>query len=200
VASTARKEFSPSELGVPVAEERLSLARWQRKATVERVLDGLWTLPIEQVLVVVARIEQHLARAGTGMPVARRMTSAQVRQMHLAGVEIGAHSVRHPNLTLESPAVVREEMRSSRALLERLCDAPINGFAYPAGWKNADAEAAAAEAGFRYAVATTRGVNDRNALNLFSLARVGMPDTGVSDLKRALSTARQIPGPGSAAS
>jgi peptidoglycan/xylan/chitin deacetylase (PgdA/CDA1 family) len=200
VASTSRREFVPGEVGLPLAEERLSLGRWQRKAAVERLLDSLWTLPIEQVLAIVSRIEQQLAPARPGVPVARRMTSSQVRQMHLAGVEIGAHSVRHPNLTLESPAVVREEMQASRAVLENLCDAPINGFAYPAGWKNADAEAAAAEAGFRYAVATTRGVNDRNALNLFSLARVGMPDTRVSDLKRALSTARQIPGPESASS
>jgi len=83
---------------------------------------------------------------------------------------------------------VREEMKTSRAALEALCDAPINGFAYPAGWKNADAEAAAREVGFDYAVGTTRGVNDRSRLDPFTLARVGMPDTGVSDLKRALTT------------
>ena len=190
--ATDRHDILPTDFGIPLPPRRLSLKGWGRKETVTRMLDALWTLPISQALVAVTRLERHLPPRRNVAPVARRMAARQVLEMHRAGMEIGAHSVRHPNLTLESPLIVREEMKTSRAALEALCDAPINGFAYPAGWKNADAEAAAREVGFDYAVGTTRGVNDRSRLDPFTLARVGMPDTGVSDLKRALTTVTPV--------
>ena len=59
LASTSHTEFAPADLGLPLSEQRLSLRVWHRRATVERVLDSLWTLPIEQVLAVVSRIERH---------------------------------------------------------------------------------------------------------------------------------------------
>ena len=193
--ATDQPDILPTDIGIPLPPRRLSLNIWRRRDTVGRVLNALWTLPVGQVLEAVARLERQLPPKRRVAPVARRMDGQQVLQMHHAGMEIGAHSVRHPNLTLETPTAVREEMSTSRAVLETLCDAPINGFAYPAGWKNADAEAAAREVGFDYAVATTRGVNHRDHLDLFSLARVGMPDTRVSDLKRALSSVVQLPVP-----
>jgi len=134
---------------------------------------------------VLDRMERALPPVRSVAPVGRRMNSRQVVEMHRAGIEIGAHSVRHSNLSLETPDVVRHEMQTSKNVLEALCDAPINGFAYPAGWKNADTEAAARECGFDYAVSTISGIN-RTTSDRFTLARVGMPDTPVSDLKRAL--------------
>lgn len=193
--ATDLPDLLPTDFGIPLPSRRLPLNAWSRNETATRVLDALWTLPITQALACVAQIERQLPPRRNVAPVARRMTGRDVRNMHLAGMEIGAHSVRHPNLTLETPAIVRDEMQSSRAVLEALCDARINGFAYPAGWKNADAEAAAREVGFDYAVATTRGVNHRDHLDLYTLARVGMPDTGVSDFKRALSSVTQLLAP-----
>jgi peptidoglycan/xylan/chitin deacetylase (PgdA/CDA1 family) len=183
--ATGRPDLVPAELGVPLPGERLSLGSWNRNETTMRILDSLWTLPIERLLDVVSRIEKGLPPVRAVAPVARRMNSRQLLEMHRAGVELGAHSVRHPNLILETADVVREEMRTSRDYLEALCDTPVAGFAYPAGWKSDDAVAAARETGFRYAVATVSGINtERN--DLFSLSRVGMPDTRVSDFKRAL--------------
>jgi peptidoglycan/xylan/chitin deacetylase (PgdA/CDA1 family) len=175
----------PAEFGIPLADERLSLGRWQRARTVASVLDALWTLGHDRVLDTIARLERALPPARRVAPVARRMNSAQLCELHRAGIELGAHSVRHSNLRLETPAVVRQEMLTSKRELERLCDAPISGFAYPAGWKNADTEAAARECGFTYAVSTVNGINAPGA-DLYTLRRVGMPDTAVADLKRAL--------------
>jgi peptidoglycan/xylan/chitin deacetylase (PgdA/CDA1 family) len=190
--ATDKHELSPGALGIPLPHQSLSLDRWQRDETVARILDSLWTLPITQVLEVVKRIELALPPARRVSPVARRMNPQQITQMHQAGIEIGAHSVSHPNLTLETPASVRQEMQISKKTLENIISAPINGFAYPAGWKNADAVAAVQESGFSYAVATVRGVNQiRTGCHLFELLRVGMPDTSVSDFKRALSDTMQ---------
>lgn len=183
--ATGEELLLPAELGIPLSGEPLSLGPWKRAETVTRVLDALWTLPHDTMLEVLARMEHAMPAVRHVAPVARRMDSKQVLAMHQAGIEIGAHSVRHSNLNLETPAVVRREMQTSRQVLETLCDAPINGFAYPAGWKNADTEAAARESGFDYAVSTISGVNHPNS-DIFTLARVGMPDTPVADLKRAL--------------
>lgn len=175
----------PADVGLPIAEAKLSLGAWHRASSVLRVLDVLWTLPHDQVLECVRRIERMHPPKRPVAGLARRMSSEQVAQMHRNGVEIGAHAVKHSNLSLESPAVVRSELRDSRQALQALCDAPIDGFAYPAGWKNADTEAAVRECGFKYAVSTVNGVNTP-ASDRFTLSRVGMPDNAVPDLKRAL--------------
>jgi len=175
----------PADMGIPLPDKRLSLRAWHRASTVNRVLDALWTLTHDRLIDVLDRMERALPPVRSVAPVGRRMNSRQVVEMHRAGIEIGAHSVRHSNLSLETPDVVRHEMQTSKNVLEALCDAPINGFAYPAGWKNADTEAAARECGFDYAVSTISGIN-RTTSDRFTLARVGMPDTPVSDLKRAL--------------
>ena len=183
--ATDASHVVPAELGIPLPDARLSLGRFSRGKTVTCVLDALWTLEHDKVLDAIARLERALPARRAVAPVARRMNARQVREMHLAGVEIGAHSVRHSNLRLETPAVVRQEMLSSKRELEALCDAPIPGFAYPAGWKNADTESAARECGFTYAVSTVSGLNAPGA-DLYTLQRIGMPDTPVADLKRAL--------------
>lgn len=182
--ATDAPHLDPAEFGIPIAE-RLSLHAWSRAASVTRVLDALWTLPHDRMLDALALLERRLPARLAAAPVARRMSSRQVKAMHDAGIEIGAHSVRHSNLTLETPEVVRSEMRASREMLQSICQAPINGFAYPAGWKDAGTEAAARESGFAYAVSTVNAIN-RIPSDLFSLGRVGMPDTSVADLKRAL--------------
>jgi peptidoglycan/xylan/chitin deacetylase (PgdA/CDA1 family) len=190
--ATEKNEFNPAALGVPLPHQSLSLDRWQRDETAVRVLDSLWTLPIAEVFDVVKRIEKALPPVRRVPAVAQRLNPQQVLQMHQAGIEVGAHSVRHPNLTLEVPSAVRQEMQNSKRTLENLINTPVAGFAYPAGYKNADTVLAAQESGFRYAVATVRGVNQiRTGSNLFELLRVGMPDTSVSDFKRALSDTMQ---------
>jgi peptidoglycan/xylan/chitin deacetylase (PgdA/CDA1 family) len=186
--ATDATHIEPGELGIPLPDPRMPLGAWQRVRTLARVLDSLWTLPHDRMLEVLGRIELALPPRRSVAPVARRMTSQQVVEMHRAGIEIGAHTVRHSNLKLETPAAVRSEMQTSKQVLEALCDAPVEGFAYPAGWKNADIEAAARESGFRYAVSTVTGVNTADC-DRFTIARIGMPDSPVSDLKRALASA-----------
>jgi len=183
--ATDATSLEPARYGLPIAEPRLSLRSLQRRQTVAQVLDAMWTLSYDSMLDVLARMERGMPPVRAVAPVARRMNSRQVVAMHRAGIEIGAHSVRHSNLNLETPAMVRHEMQTSKRELEALCDAPIPGFAYPAGWKNADSELAARECGFEYAVSTVSGTNVAGS-DRFALARVGMPDTPVADLKRAL--------------
>lgn len=183
-AATRKSEVDAAMVGLSTGA-RLSLARWSRTETVELVLGSLWERPLAETLARVAALERELLPSGVAPGGAQRMNASQIVEMHRRGIEIGAHTVNHPNLTLESSASVRWEMETSRDTLQRLCGADISGFAYPAGWKDESTIAAARAAGFRYAVATTSGFSAAQR-NLFSLSRVGMPDSAAADFKRAL--------------
>ena len=85
-------------------------------------------------------------------PGAPILTPSQLRALHAAGVEIGGHTVTHPDLTTLSPARRREELAACRERLEEIVDAPVDTAAYPFGAADADTRAACAAAGYRAAV------------------------------------------------
>lgn len=96
------------------------------------------------VFVVSGRLgERHWAH-----PSARLLTAREVRELHAAGVEIGAHTRTHPDLSQMSHAAAREELESSRQELEELLAAPVTTAAYPFGHASAETIRAARDAGF----------------------------------------------------
>lgn len=82
-------------------------------------------------------------------PWARILSADDVRSLDRAGVEIGAHTVTHPNLRELDPGSARDEWAGSRATLEEIVDAPVEVAAYPYGFADDDAADAAAAAGLR---------------------------------------------------
>ncbi len=50
-----------------------------------------------------------------------------------AGVEIGAHSRRHPRLPQLAAPALRDELDGARAIIERYTGRPVTSFAYPYG-------------------------------------------------------------------
>lgn len=54
------------------------------------------------------------------------------------GIEIGAHTVRHPILACASPAEQFAEIEGSRSALERWTGRPVRAFAYPNGRPDVD--------------------------------------------------------------
>ena len=57
----------------------------------------------------------------------------QVRELHSAGMEIGAHTVTHPNLAVLDGASATAEFRESKEQLEYHLGEPVTSFAYPFG-------------------------------------------------------------------
>jgi peptidoglycan/xylan/chitin deacetylase (PgdA/CDA1 family) len=108
--------------------------------------------------------------------------------LHRQGVEIGAHSVSHPNLALADEALVRGEMQQSRRMLEELLQEPVTGFAYPGGRLQVTAQRLSRELGFRYALSTIPGANLPD-YEVSRLRRIGMPDAELPDFRRAFSGA-----------
>jgi peptidoglycan/xylan/chitin deacetylase (PgdA/CDA1 family) len=76
-----------------------------------------------------------------------------VRDWLAAGMEIGAHSVTHPDLTELSDRRLDEEVAGSRTRLEDRLGIPVVSFAYPFNLHDERTDAAVAAAGYRAACA-----------------------------------------------
>jgi peptidoglycan/xylan/chitin deacetylase (PgdA/CDA1 family) len=62
---------------------------------------------------------------------ARYMTADELRALHRAGFELGAHSVTHPDLAALGEADCEREVIESMAALEAITGEPVRTFAYP---------------------------------------------------------------------
>lgn len=143
----------------------------RRQQAIASLIGQLKYLPLEERLVQVGRLVEL---AGVALPDDLMMTSAQVRQLKLAGMDIGGHTVNHPILAKLAPAQARAEIAQGKLALEAMIGAPVALFAYPNGKPGADyvAEHVAIirELGFEGAVSTSRGASKNNQ-DLFQLPR-----------------------------
>lgn len=100
--------------------------------------------------------------AGVSFPRDLMMSSAQVRDMHRAGMDLGGHTRNHPILAKTDAAGAMQEIADGKRDLEEITGANVKFFAYPNGKPGVDylAEhvATVREAGFLGAVTTARGV------------------------------------------
>jgi len=86
------------------------------------------------------------------------LTAAQVLEMDANGIEIGAHTVSHADLTALSAANLQHEVADSKASLEALVGHPVLDFCYPSGRENDAVVRAVEAAGFQTATTTEPGV------------------------------------------
>jgi peptidoglycan/xylan/chitin deacetylase (PgdA/CDA1 family) len=85
------------------------------------------------------------------------LTKGRVLEMIRAGWEIDAHSLTHPDLTTASAAQLAEEVRGSRAEIQRAFGVAADAFCYPAGKFDAAVEAVVRAAGYRAATTERPG-------------------------------------------
>jgi len=97
----------------------------------------------------------YVATGFVGTP--GHISVAQLQSMHQSGMEIGAHTVHHVDLTTLPAAQTAREVSASAASLRRWLNAEVTSFAYPAGQFNARAVSAVRDAGFANAVTTLPG-------------------------------------------
>jgi peptidoglycan/xylan/chitin deacetylase (PgdA/CDA1 family) len=90
-------------------------------------------------------------------------------------MEIGAHTLTHPFLTLLPPDEQRREIAESAALAAERTGAEVTGLAYPVGDHDERTVEAAAASGLRYAVTTMAGDCSPN-LPPFRLPRRALPE------------------------
>lgn len=82
----------------------------------------------------------------------RMMVEDELRELAAAGVELGAHTVSHPDLRDLEPGEQEREVRESREHVERITGAPVASFAYPFFFYDDATQAAVRAAGLRSAV------------------------------------------------
>lgn len=143
----------------------------QRRVLIEALLKAIkYRDPAER-----DELGQRLAeRTGATLPDDLMMSSAQVRELRAAGMQIGAHTVNHPILATLPRAAATNEIVTSKRTLEDLLGERVGLFAYPNGKPSQDfsdeSVALARDAGFDCAVTTAWGAA-RAGTDLFRLPR-----------------------------
>jgi peptidoglycan/xylan/chitin deacetylase (PgdA/CDA1 family) len=87
------------------------------------------------------------------------LASTGLRQLRSMGMEIGAHTLTHPNLTHLSPSTMRSEIEESKDRLEDTLGEPVPSFCYPYGAHSPAVVDCVAACGFSLA-RTTMGFRD----------------------------------------
>jgi len=99
------------------------------------------------------------------------LTWEQVREMDAAGIEIGSHTLTHPILTNISRDRLRRELNESRLRLEEVLRRKVDLFCYPNGDYDVMVSNEVERAGYKCAVTSRHGLNDRDA-NPLALRRI----------------------------
>jgi len=106
----------------------------------------------------------------------RMMNWREITEAAEAGVEIGAHSITHPQLDQLPAAALREELYASKSQLEEHLGMAVPGLAYPYGYSNEKVRQVARELGYGYAYAVDNAMTARGDDN-FTLPRLTVKRT-----------------------
>ncbi|HET7560232.1 MAG TPA: polysaccharide deacetylase family protein, partial [Limnochordia bacterium] len=109
--------------------------------------------------------------AENGRPIARLMDWHGVVRLDRDGMEIGSHTLSHPDLSKLSYTQQLPEMKGSRLEIARHVGHRVWMFSYPFGRYNTGSLRALKAAGFEAAVTTKQGFNDAKT-NLLELRRI----------------------------
>jgi peptidoglycan/xylan/chitin deacetylase (PgdA/CDA1 family) len=149
---------------------------------------------------------------------AKRMLNwRELAEAEQTGIEIGAHTCKHPQLDQLPENLIREELYVSKSLLEDNLGLPVPGLAYPFGYSDARVRRMARDIGYAYAYAVgnamTSGAADTfaiprltvrrattmddfhkmvNGQDTMMLARDRILTSGYSVVRRARSTLRAV--------
>ncbi len=96
----------------------------------------------------------------------------QIAEMACGGIDIGSHTVTHPDLTRLQPEEAETEIRSSRRMIEDRLGRLVSSFAYPFGRSNAGIRALV-EREYRCACSARLGMVDQ-ASTPYLLKRIEM--------------------------
>lgn len=136
-----------------------------KSRAIGQILPKVKPLPPDERESTVARLCK-LAECGL-LPEDLMMTTDQLRHLHAAGMDIGAHTARHPILARLDEEAVRKEIAEGKAFLEAALGEEIRLFAYPNGKPGKDylpeQASLVRELGFEAAVSTQPGVATRTS-------------------------------------
>lgn len=107
------------------------------------------------------------------------MTELQVRELIRSGlIEIGSHTLTHPNLPTISPEQQVKEIKGSKEFLEQKYGINVTSFSYPYGELDKHVKKVVRDSGYTTAVSTNTGTG-RFEDDLFDIRRSGINKEGL---------------------
>ncbi|HEB98310.1 MAG TPA: polysaccharide deacetylase family protein [Thiotrichales bacterium] len=133
------------------------------------------------------------ARRAGALAAVPRLGDEQVRAMLDSGwIELGAHTVTHPDLRRLGDAALRHELVHGREQLEQRFGVPVASFAYPFGRYRPEQVEAVRAAGYTSAVTVREGIDDPAVWKPLELARVKVSGReGMAAFRLRLRTGRR---------
>ena len=101
----------------------------------------------------------------------RMLNWRELAEVEQAGIEIGAHTCKHPQLDQLPENLMREELYVSKSQLEDNLGLKVPGLAYPFGYSSAKVRRAVREIGYDYAYAVGNAMTT-DAADTFALPRL----------------------------
>jgi peptidoglycan/xylan/chitin deacetylase (PgdA/CDA1 family) len=101
----------------------------------------------------------------------RMLNWRELAEAEQAGIEIGAHTCKHPQLDQLPENLMREELYVSKSQLEDNLGLKVPGLAYPFGYSNAKVRRVARDIGYDYAYAVNNAMTT-SAADTFALPRL----------------------------
>ncbi len=92
------------------------------------------------------------------LDIPRYVTTAQIKEIAMAGHEIGSHTVKHRNLAALGEDRQQAELTESKQKLETILGKPVVSFCYPSGKYNEVTLRIAKEVGYTTATTTKPGI------------------------------------------
>jgi peptidoglycan/xylan/chitin deacetylase (PgdA/CDA1 family) len=118
---------------------------------------------------LIGRTSRWLAALGEGSrPM---LQGSDLRDLAASGIEIGGHSMTHPELDVLDKRTAFHEMQKSRLTLEDVIGSPVRSFAYPHGYASRSTRHLAREAGYSSAVRVRHALSEVRE-NPFGLSRL----------------------------
>ena len=124
-------------------------------------------------------LDKMISSAGVAIPtdLAKQviLSAEDIKEMASKGIDFGAHTVTHPNLTRESEQEARHEIVRSKKHVEEFAGKECTLFAYPLGAFNGQVERIVAQSGYVAAVTSKPGWITAST-DPYQLGRIGVTD------------------------
>lgn len=153
---------------VPVPQDATA-SRDRQYSEIYQNIKSLFPVLRDNQLSELARLNPEALLSTAVVPF---LSETDLQQLSNSGlVEIGAHTVTHPNLTLLAPPDIEQEMREGKETIEEWIGRPVLDFSYPHGRTNDEIARTARRAGFRSATTTETAMLRTRAPDPFTLPR-----------------------------
>lgn len=122
--------------------------------------DFIGDFPAKVLTEVIDAFEKQLGGGEELIPPSGRvMNWDAAREMQKNGIDMGAHTVDHTVLTLQSPEAAEADLRECKRVLEEKLGTEVRDFAYCNGWYSDELVRILAKLGFRSGVTTEDFMN-----------------------------------------